>query len=112
MKGSDPLGPEPCASGREAGAKRRQGSAGQPSSRESPSFRVPTPFKAEGNTSGRASASPHRTRRGQRPWHVQTLLSREPGDLRPTTRPRPPVRIGKARSRSRRCTSARSQTPP
>src|SRR5262249_17763385 len=36
---------------------------------------------AEGNTSGRVTASTRTTRRGQRPWHVQTLLAREPGDL-------------------------------
>ena len=35
----------------------------------------------ESNTSGRVSASARTTRRGQRPWHVQTLLAREPGDL-------------------------------
>jgi hypothetical protein len=35
----------------------------------------------EGNILGRASASARTTRRGQRPWHVQTLLAREPGDL-------------------------------
>ena len=37
--------------------------------------------KAEGNTSRRVIASAGTTRRGQRPWHVQTLLAREPGDL-------------------------------
>jgi len=36
---------------------------------------------AEGNTFGRVIASARTTRRGQRPWHVQTLLVREPGDL-------------------------------
>src|SRR5713101_3146137 len=36
---------------------------------------------AEGNTFGRVIASARTTRRGQRPWHVQTLLAREPGDL-------------------------------
>ena len=36
---------------------------------------------AEGNTSGRDIASARTTRRGQRPWHVRTLLAREPGDL-------------------------------
>src|SRR5262245_54063027 len=36
---------------------------------------------AEGNISGRVIASAWTTRRGQRPWHVQTLLAREPGDL-------------------------------
>ena len=30
---------------------------------------------------GRASASARPTRRGRRPWHVRTLLVREPGDL-------------------------------
>jgi hypothetical protein len=58
---------------------------------------------AEGNTDGRARASVHSTRRGLRPWHVRTLLVREPGDL--LTGPRRQysrvVRIGKARSRSR-----------
>ena len=29
----------------------------------------------------RANASARPTRRGQRPWHVWTLLVREPGDL-------------------------------
>jgi hypothetical protein len=33
----------------------------------------------EGNTSGCDSASARTTRRGQRPWHVHTLLAREPG---------------------------------
>ena len=37
----------------------------------------------EGNMSGRDSASVRTTRRGQRPWHVQTLFARKPGD--PTT---------------------------
>src|SRR6202021_4167220 len=36
---------------------------------------------AEGNTFWRVIASARTTRRGQRPWHVQTLLAREPGDL-------------------------------
>ena len=35
----------------------------------------------EGNISVRDSASARTTRRGQRPWHVQTLRAREPGDL-------------------------------
>jgi len=35
----------------------------------------------EGNTFGRVIASARATRRGQRPWHVQTFLAREPGDL-------------------------------
>ena len=36
---------------------------------------------AEGNTTKRVSASVWSTRRGQRTWHVCTLLVREPGDL-------------------------------
>jgi hypothetical protein len=36
---------------------------------------------AEGNMHGRAIASDCGTRRGRRPWHVPTLLVREPGDL-------------------------------
>ena len=36
---------------------------------------------AEGNTTKCALASAWATRRGQRPWHVCTLLAREPGDL-------------------------------
>ena len=36
---------------------------------------------AESNTTKRAIASAWATRRGQRPWHVCTLLAREPGDL-------------------------------
>jgi hypothetical protein len=36
---------------------------------------------AEGNRSERVSASARTTRRGQRPWQVQTLFAREPGDL-------------------------------
>ncbi len=55
---------------------------GQPSSRES--LLIPgadaVPM-AEGNTSKRDSASVWTARRGRRPWHVQTLLVREPGDL-------------------------------
>ena len=36
---------------------------------------------AEGNTEGRANASALTARRGRRPWHVWTLLAREPGEL-------------------------------
>jgi hypothetical protein len=31
---------------------------------------------------GRVIASAHLTPRGLRPWHIRTLLAREPGDLR------------------------------
>jgi len=36
---------------------------------------------AEGNTAGRVIASARPARRGHRPWHVRTLLAREPGGL-------------------------------
>jgi hypothetical protein len=58
--------------------------------------------KAEGKTCGRAIASACSARRGLRPWHVRTLLVREPGDLMSDQSGAPLlVRIGKARSRSR-----------
>jgi hypothetical protein len=58
-------------------------------------------LKVEGNMSGRVNASARTARRGLRPWHVQTLLAREPGDLRTGQRDSlARVRTGKARSRS------------
>src|SRR5262249_34511200 len=52
--------------------------------------------RAEGNTDGCANASIRTARRGQRPWHVRTLLEREPGD--PTFGHHSvAARIGKAR---------------
>ena len=77
------IGPESCAVAREGlGEALTGGRIGQPLSRESFLFWVPdTVHMAEGNTSGRVIASARTTRRGQRPWHVQTLLAREPGDL-------------------------------
>jgi RNA-directed DNA polymerase len=49
--------------------------------------------RAEGNTDGCGLASIRTARRGQRPWHVRTLLVREPGD---PTFGREAARIGKA----------------
>jgi hypothetical protein len=101
-----PIGPESCAGGREAVREALAGEcAGQPLSHEKDD--IPgadaVPY-AEGHTQGCAIASTPTTRRGQRPWHVQTLFVREPGDLtvdqRDSTRAAV-VRIGKARSRSR-----------
>jgi hypothetical protein len=54
------IGPEPCAGVRE---DIGEASAG------------------EGNMDGRDIASAWTIRRGHRPWHVQTLLAWEPGDL-------------------------------
>ncbi len=66
------IGPEPCASNGEASVGE---CIGQPLSRVR--FLIPgadTVAVVEGNTYGRDSASAHAARRGQRPWHVQTLL--------------------------------------
>jgi hypothetical protein len=77
--------PESCAAHREVRGEALTGvRIGQTLSRDS----VFTPGAdavpcAEGNTGGRANASAHSTRRGRRPWHVRTLLAREPGDLGP-----------------------------
>ena len=76
------IGPEPCVGVREDGDEASVGEGiGQPLSRESQSPGADAVSSAEGNTSGRVIASAKTTRRGQRPWHVQTLLAREPGDL-------------------------------
>ena len=70
------IGPEPCAGTREGTGEASVGECiGQPSSRE----RCLVPGadaveRAEGNTCGRDSASARTTRRGRRPWHVQTLF--------------------------------------
>jgi hypothetical protein len=77
------IDPESCAVAREGNSEALTGEcAGQPSSRESTLFPgadvVPL---TEGNTDGRDIASAQTARRGRRPWHVQTLLAREPGDL-------------------------------
>ena len=96
------IGPEPCVGAREGTGEASAGDCiGQPSSRESALIpgadAVPL---TEGNTARRDIASAWTTRRGRRPWHVQTLLVREPGDLVPD-RAGCPVRIGKAEGRSR-----------
>jgi hypothetical protein len=77
------IGPEPCAGIREDVGEASVGERiGQPLSRERkfiPGADAVT--SAEGNTDGRAIASARSARRGQSPWHVRTLLVREPGDL-------------------------------
>jgi hypothetical protein len=77
------IGPESCAGAREGlGEALTGGRIGQPLSRESFLFWVPTQcILRKATRPGRAIASARTTRRGQRPWHVQTLLAREPGDL-------------------------------
>src|SRR3974377_233263 len=75
--------PESCAAAREGISEALTGERiGQPLSREStliPGADV-VPL-TEGKTYGRDIASAQTTRRGRRPWHVRTLLAREPGDL-------------------------------
>jgi uncharacterized protein (DUF58 family) len=77
------IGPEPCADVREDVGEASVGErTGQPLSRE----RTIIPdadavSAAEGETGGCASASIRPIRRGRRPWHVRTLLAREPGGL-------------------------------
>jgi len=99
------IGPEPCAGTREGVGEASAGErAGQPLSHENISILgADAVDKAEGDMSGRVIASARMTRRGRRPWHVCTLLAREPGDLQSDRRRHdgPAVRIGKARSRSR-----------
>ena len=98
------IGPKPCAGAREGAGEASVGECiGQPLSRE---IRVNPGADAvllvEGNMAGCALASARLTRRGRRPWHVQTLLAREPGDLVSGQGGLPFLaRIGKARSRSR-----------
>ena len=74
------IGPESCAAAREGSREALTG--GQPLSRERPLIPgADVVLLTEGNTSGRDIASAETTRRGRRPWHVRTLLAREPGDL-------------------------------
>ena len=77
------IGPESCAAAREGSREALTGGrTGQPLSRERPLIPgADVVLLTEGNTSGRDIASAQTTRRGRRPWHVRTLLAREPGDL-------------------------------
>jgi hypothetical protein len=97
--------PESCVAHREVRREALTGvRIGQPSSRDRKSIPgADAVTGAEGNTTGRATASARSTRRGHRTWHVRTLLAREPGDLRADRgrRYRLTARIGKARSQSR-----------
>ena len=98
------IGPEPCASTREGTGEASAGvCAGQPLSRESPTSRAPTPFSwrkaTRMGTTARVSIWPSVV---VEPGMCRRSLSLGTGRAR--VRPlglRPPVRIGKARSRSR-----------
>ena len=97
-------GPKPCAVVREGGSEASAGERiGQPLSRESAKVSgADAVRRAEGNMTGRVSASARTTRRGRRHWHVRTLHVREPRDLTVDQDGLPSLaRIGKARSRSR-----------
>ncbi|MEJ2116649.1 MAG: hypothetical protein P8Y36_01600 [Alphaproteobacteria bacterium] len=98
------IGPEPCAGIREGVGEASVGDRiGQPLSREiDVILGADAVWVAEGNMGGRAIASTCPTRRGRRPWHVRTLLVREPGGLMSDQGGLPSLaRIGKVRSRSR-----------
>ena len=97
------IGPKPCAGTREDIGEASAGERiGQPLSRESDiSQGADAVSYVEGNTGGHASASVRPALRGLRPWHVRTLLVREPGDLQLDHSQNGVIRIGKARSRSR-----------
>jgi hypothetical protein len=85
------IGPEPCAGTCEGAGEASAGECiGQPLSRAR--FVIPgadTVAVVEGNTHGCDIASAHVTRRGPRPWHVQTLLvSGNRESSRSTARPK------------------------
>ena len=75
--------PESCAATREGSGEALTGERiGQATSRERGNISgADTVLYVEGKTEGRVIASTPTTRRGRRPWHVCTLLVREPGDL-------------------------------
>jgi hypothetical protein len=97
------IGPKPCAGIREDVGEASAGDRiGQPLSRESVKSQGADEVSlSEGNMAGHVSASVRPALRGLRPWHVRTLLVREPGDLRLDHLHDGVVRIGKARSHSR-----------
>ncbi len=71
-----------CVLRAEAGDEASAGERiGQPLSRERINRGADAVVSAEGETGVRVNASPLPALRGRRPWHVWTLLPREPGDL-------------------------------
>ena len=98
------IGLEPCVVAREGrGEASAEESIGQPLSLENYILPERRRVTHRGRQYGQARDREAWTvRRGRRPWHVQTVLAREPGDLAPDQGDWPVmVRIGKARSRSR-----------
>ena len=98
------IGPEPCAGAREGAGEASVGECiGQPLSRESINLGCRR-CAISGRQHGWAhlSASARTTQRGQRPWHVHTLLVSGNREIsRSTVQQKLPVRVGKVRSRSR-----------
>ena len=90
------IDPESCAVAREGFGEALTGDhTGQPLSREmNIVLGADALSNVEGNTNGCATASARTTRRGRRPWHVWTLLVREPGDLTVDQRPSIECRSG------------------
>jgi hypothetical protein len=97
------IGPEPCVDVREDGDEASVGEGiGQPLSRESQSPGADAVSSAEGNTNRRAIASaPGRPGVVEEPGMCRRSLRGNREISRSTVRQPPPVRIGKARSRSR-----------
>jgi hypothetical protein len=97
------IGPESCAVAREGlGEALTGGRIGQPLSRESFLFWVPTPCKwRKATRSGASSRAPGRPGVVRDPGMCRRSLHGNREISRSTVRQQPPVRIGKARSRSR-----------
>ena len=96
------IDPKPCVGVREDGDEASVGeSIGQPLSRESLDPGADAVSSAEGYTNRRAIASAWSTRRGREPGMCRHSLRGNREVSRSTVRQLPPVRIGKARSRSR-----------
>ena len=97
------IGPEPCAVTREGEGEASAGErAGQPLSRDRTSSRVPTPcLWRKATWTGAPSQAPGRPGVVVEPGMHTSSLRGNREISRSTVRQLPPVRIGKARSRSR-----------
>ena len=96
------IGPEPCVGVREDGDEASVGEGiGQPLSRESLDPGADAVSSVEGNTNRRAIARSERPGVVEEPGMCRRSLRGNREISRSTVRQLPPVRIGKARSRSR-----------